>query len=106
MIITSSQKASKVKDVQMQIGNQTVRSSLSARNLGAVFDLRLMKENLINAITRKMYYNIRRIAKVRKNLTHQACAKAINATVLSHLDFNNCLLLGLPDKSIHKIQVA
>ena len=36
----------------------------------------------------------------------EACAKAINATVLSRLDYHNGLRLGASEESVHKLQVA
>ncbi|XP_062589924.1 uncharacterized protein LOC134251528 [Saccostrea cucullata] len=53
-----------------------------------------------------MYFNIRRISKVKQHLTQEACAKVINATVVSHLDYHNALLLGITDRNMHRLQVA
>ena len=63
-------------------------------------------QNQVSAVMRGMCYNIRRIARVKCHLTTSACAKAVTATVLSRLDYHNGLLLGAPEKTIKKPQVA
>ncbi len=73
--------------------------------MGANLDSHLTMELQVNSVTRKTCFNIRRISKV-KHLTPEACAKAINATVLVHLDYHNGLLLGVQDKTLRKLQVA
>lgn len=53
-----------------------------------------------------MYFNIRGISRVKHHLTEEACAIAINATVISHLDYHLALLLGITDRQMHQLQVA
>jgi hypothetical protein len=53
-----------------------------------------------------MHFNNRRIEKVKQHLTKDACAKDIIATVTSHLDHHNVLLLEVPDQTMHRLQVA
>jgi len=106
LIITPNRGISTINDISINVGSQDVTPSINVRNLGAMFDSNLKMDKQVNAITKRMYYNIRRIAKIRLNLTTQACKKAINATVLSHLDFHNALLLGVPDTILGKLQLA
>eukprot|EP00914_Ancora_sagittata_P026012 GHVO01051367.1.p1 GENE.GHVO01051367.1~~GHVO01051367.1.p1 ORF type:complete len:260 (+),score=-2.05 GHVO01051367.1:448-1227(+) len=95
-----------VKDIAINIGNSTIKPSKSVRNLGAVIDDQLSMKAHINNTTRNVYYHLRRIARIRAQLTSDSCAKVINATVTSRLDFHNGLLLGLPTTSKRKLQVA
>ena len=46
-------------------------------------------------------YNIR---KIKKYLCRESLTKHINALVLSHLDYSNALLFGLPDSIIRPLQ--
>ena len=46
-------------------------------------------------------YNIK---KIRKYLTHDSLVRLVNALVLSHLDYCNALLIGLPDSTIRPLQ--
>ena len=92
--------------VTMMFGVENIIPKSVVNNLGAYFDSTLMMEHQVQAVTRSMYYNIRPVAKVKPHLTSEACAKAINATVLSHLDYQNGVLVGASDTTIRKLQVA
>ena len=47
--------------------------------------------------------NLHRIKAARKNLTRTAYNKLVVALVLSHLDYANSLLGGLPKSNINKM---
>jgi len=63
-------------------------------------------DNQVSSTIQKAYYNIRRIAKIKNFITKEACAKTINATVTSHLDYHNGLLLGITEEATRRLQVA
>ena len=42
----------------------------------------------------------------KRHLTQEACAKVINATVISHLDYHNALQLGIIYRQMHRLQMA
>ena len=44
------------------------------------------------------------IKKIRKHLSHDSLVRLVNALVLSHLDYCNALLVGLPDSTIRPLQ--
>ena len=50
--------------------------------------------------------NLFRIKAARKNLTRTACNKLVVALVLSHLDYANSILGGLPKSTIDKMQAV
>ena len=50
--------------------------------------------------------NLLKIKAARKNLTRMACNKLVVALVLSHLDYANGILGGLPKCSIDKMQAV
>ena len=60
----------------------------------------------MNRVIKLAYFHLRRIAAIRKYITHEACAKVIHATVTSKLDFHNGLLVDIPEKSIRRLQVV
>ena len=60
----------------------------------------------VNNIVKNVYYQLRRINGIRCHLDRETCAKILHALVTSRLDFNNGLLLRLPDKTLSRIQVA
>ena len=49
-------------------------------------------------------YNLFMIANIRNFLTTEACHTAILAMVISHLDYANAIMVGLPEKHITKLQ--
>ena len=106
MVVTKKNHTELVKNIRIKIGEEIITPKPVAKNLGATLDCVLSMEHQVNAVTRSMYFNIRRIAKIKRHLTPEACAKAINATVTSRLDYHSGLLLGLPDKTIRKLQIA
>ena len=91
---------------RIRVGSETIHPSAHIRNLGAVFDDTLSMTTHVNTITKGIYYHLRRIKTIRSHLDHDTCAKVINATITSRLDFNNSLLVGLPNKTLSKLQVA
>ena len=73
-------------------------------NLGVIFDSTLSMKQQINAVTKKCYYHIRRIWKIRKYLTEDATKSLVNAYVVSRLDYCNSLFYGLPEYLTKKLQ--
>lgn len=61
-------------------------------------------EKHINNTRRTALYHLRKIARVRKFLTRPAACQLISALVLSHIDYGNSLLAGLPAKSLHPLK--
>ena len=106
IIVASKTNTSLSKDLKICIGQETIVPKPVVRNLGATIDSTLSMEHQVSKVTQSAYFHLRRIAKIKHHLTQEACAKAINATVTSRLDFHNGLLLGLPDKTLHKLQVV
>ena len=49
-------------------------------------------------------YILFKIANIRNFLTTEACHTAILAMVISHLDYANAIMVGLPEKHIAKLQ--
>ena len=65
-------------------------------NLGVILDEHLTMRQQIVKTCRSANFNLRRIARVRKFLTHFAAAQLVSALVLSQIDYGNSLLAGLP----------
>ena len=69
-----------------------------------MLDNKLNLEKHVNYITRKAYFHLRNISKIRSVLTFDAACALINSTVTSRLDYCNSLLYGLPKRTIYKLQ--
>ena len=93
----------------ISLGDATVTSSPSARNLGAVMDNRLSLTENIKAVTRTFRFFLYNIRRIRPFLTTYSTQLLVQAMVLSRLDYCNSLLAGLPASAIrplHLIQNA
>ena len=78
--------------------------SKSVRNLGVHLDTCLTMENQVNLLCKTLYFQLRRIGKIRKYLTLDAAKKLAVSFILSRLDFCNSLLCGIPDEKLNKLQ--
>lgn len=106
IVIASRHNIKLANNISVQIGEEQVHPKPVVRNLGGTFDQVLSMEQHVSTVARNAYYHLRRIAKIRSHLTQDACAAVINATVTSRLDFHNGLLLGVPDKTLRKLQLV
>lgn len=72
--------------------------------LGVYLDKNLTMKSHIQSKCRSAVANYRRIASIRKYLTIDACKQIVHGLIISHLDYCNSLLYGLPDCEIKKLQ--
>ena len=93
-------KACLLQDLSITVDNSMVSPSQSANNLGMTLDNTLSFSANIKAVTRSyrfMLYNIRR---VQPFLTQKGEQVLIQPLVISHIDYFNSLLAGLPTCAI------
>ena len=106
LVVGSKVAVNKISDpLNIEIGDATIEASDKARNIGVVMDCHLSMTSQVNSITKSCYVHLRNIARIRPNLTEDACATLVHAFVTSKLDNANSLLIGLPDKLIRKLQL-
>ena len=74
------------------------------RYLGTYLDLALNFKQHIKIKCKAAMLNLLKIKATRKYLTTEACTKAVIALVMTHLDYANSILTGLPKASIHQLQ--
>ena len=91
---------------EININGETIQRSNSTKYLEAYMDSKLDFKEHIKSKCKAAMANIFWIKAARKNLTRSACNKLMVALVLSHLDYANSLLGGLPKSSINKMQVV
>ena len=93
-------------DCRLRIGDDLIKPTQSARNLGIMMDSTFEMHQQIASITRSCYAQLRGISKIRAYLTEEATKMLINALVTSRLDNGNVLLYGLSNATIHKLQLV
>uniref|UniRef100_A0AAV2LSV1 Maturase K n=1 Tax=Knipowitschia caucasica TaxID=637954 RepID=A0AAV2LSV1_KNICA len=78
--------------------------SPSVTNLGVKFDPHLSFANHIHHICKTSFFHLRNISKLRSSLSLPAAEKLVHAFVSSRLDYCNALLIGIPGRSLQKLQ--
>ena len=49
-------------------------------------------------------WNLQKLKAIHDLLTEETCTTLVIGLVISHLDYNNAILVGLPHTDIHKLQ--
>ena len=57
----------------------------------------------INKVCQMAYWELRRISSIRQYLTEDAAKTLVISLVLTRLDYGNCLLAGVPECLLHKL---
>ena len=90
----------------INVNEEIIERSTITRYLGAYLDSRLDFKQHIQTKCKAAMLNLFKIKAARKNLTRTACNKLLVALVLSHLDYANGILGGLPKSSLNKMQAV
>ena len=86
------------------VGGGPVEVFSSVKYLGVWLDNTLDMKELISDRCRIASLKLYNIRKIKKDLCRESLTRLINALVLSHLDYSNALLSGLPDSIIRPLQ--
>ena len=76
------------------IGNAQIPFKQSVKNLGLTLDCHLTMNAHVFNIVRTCYFELRRLAYIRRFLTSTATVTLVSAFVLSRIDYCNSLLFG------------
>ena len=104
ILFGTRQQLSKVDDISLHIGNDTVSPVNHIRNLGYVMDSLLKNGPHVNKITSPCYCKLCNIAKIRPSLDTRSAQLITQALVLSCIDYCNSFLAGSPQYQIDKLQ--
>ena len=88
----------------LQLGENSIHFSDSAKNLGVVLDNTPSMKKFISQTCQSCYCQLRRISSIHKFLSTNATTKLVTFLILSSLDYCNSLLSGLPASSILRLQ--
>ena len=104
LAISSKRRSHLFKDLKLEIGNSSITPSPKARNLGAIFDEHFTLECHVNKVCQSAYMHLNNIYNIKDSITKEACESIIHAFITSRLANLNCLLYGLPDGLLYKLQ--
>uniref|UniRef100_A0AAQ5ZK56 Reverse transcriptase domain-containing protein n=1 Tax=Amphiprion ocellaris TaxID=80972 RepID=A0AAQ5ZK56_AMPOC len=88
----------------ISLSDFSIPLSSSVRNLGVIFDPHLSFEHHIQNLCKISFFHLKNISKLRPTLSLSDAEKLVHAFVSSRLDYCNALLVGIPAKSLLKLQ--
>ena len=80
--------------ISITIGNAQIPFRQSVKNLGLTLDSHLTMNAHVSNIARTCYFELHRLASIRRFLTSTATATLVSAFVLSRIDYCNSMLFG------------
>jgi hypothetical protein len=85
-------------------GDIVVAPADAVKSLGATLDTHLSMRAQVTNVIRTCNYHIRQLGRIRKNISARACHAAVQALIISRLDYCNVLLAGLPAYQVERLQ--
>lgn len=104
IVISSPHNKKEINGLKIKIGEETIISSASVRNLGVVFDCVFNMQDHITSVCQSCYFHLRNIGSIRRYLNNDTAAQIIHSFVTSKLDYCNSLLYGLPQNSLERLK--
>ena len=103
VICSTRQELSKVGMINIKVCDDVIPNVPSIRNLGLHFDEELKHSSHVNKLTSVPFNMIHNLARICHQLDIGMTKTLEQALVLSHLNYCNSMLLGIPNYNIHKI---
>ena len=104
ILFGSRQQLLKCKTSEIELDGNPISTSQYVRYLGGDLDSTLSFKKHINNAAGVAMANFFRIRGIRKYLNRDACQTFLLGLCISHLDYANAILYGLPDVDINKLQ--
>ena len=100
-IKTQKQKTEKIVSKSLLVVDEQVEISGVVKCLGAYLDKNLNFKIHVTTKCRAAMANLYKIINIRKYLTQETCQLLVQGLVLSHLDYSNAILTGLPKTTLN-----
>ena len=105
ILIASKNNHAKLDIASIQIGENEIKLAKQAKNIGFIFDSLMDSKAQILQICKIGWFQLRNIGRIRPYLDRKSTEILVHAFITSRIDLNNCLLLGLPQNLIQKLQL-
>ena len=89
---------------EINVNGEVVKHSECIRYLGACVDEKSNFKIHIANKYRIAMWNLQKLKAIHDILTEETCKTLAMGLVISHLDYANAILVGLPETDIHKLQ--
>jgi len=106
IIFGAKKNLSLLKTEAIMVGDSEIAPSESVKSIGATLDSTLTLEKQITTTCRTAWYHLHQISKIKRFLTSEQAKSVIHAYITCRLDQNNSLLIGLPKKSLSRLQMV
>ena len=109
VLFGTRQQMEKLKEsdiFEIKIGNEKIKPSPSARNLGFYMESQLKSQTHIAKVCGTAYYTLKNVARIHNLLTPEAAKIIVQGLVISKLDYCNGLLLGISNHQLNKLQIV
>ncbi|XP_061477478.1 uncharacterized protein LOC133381914 [Rhineura floridana] len=93
-------------DIYPVLDGVTLPLKEQVRSLGVILDSCLTLEAHVASVARNAFYQLRLVAQLRPYLSKEDLSSVVHAMVTSRLDYYNALYVGLPLKTIRKLQLV
>ena len=100
----SWQQLSKCSTTQMDLDGNLIPMSRYVKYLGGGLDATLNFKKHIGTVTGKAMANFFKIRGIRQFLNKEACQTLLLGLCISHLDYSNAMLYGVPEVDINCMQ--
>ena len=104
LLVGSRRQLSNRVTTEINVNGEAVKHSACIKYLGAWVDDKLnFKIHIANQCQITMW-NLQKLKAICNILTEETCKTLVIGLVISHLDYANAILVGLPETDIHKLQ--
>ena len=100
----SHQQLTKINPEPLHAGPDLIELSNKVKYLGALLDNTLSFDLHVSSKVQKAMANFIKIKSICKYITWEACTTLLLMLCMSHLDYLNAVLYGIPNKTLNKYQ--
>ena len=104
LLVGSRKQLSNCVSSEINVNGEGVKRNECIRYLGACVDEKLNFKIHIANKCRIAMWNLQKLKAICNILTEETCKTLVMGLVISHLDYANAILVGLPKTDIHKLQ--
>lgn len=105
LLIASKSNHQKLNIPTVPIGESNIEVAQQAKNIGFIFDSVMDGKAQLSQICKSGWFHLSRIGRIRCYLDQKATESLVHSFITSRIDFNNCLLIGLPKTLLRKVQI-
>ena len=100
----SQQQLTKINPEPLQAGPDVIELSNKVKYLGSLLDNTLSFDQHVSSKVQKAMVNFIKVKSICKYITQEACTTFLLMLCISHLDYLNAVLYGIPNKTLNKYQ--